>query len=61
VLEKPSLAILARFKAMRMSDCSSCTLPPCLAIVADLLKTYKTVVAAANNEIWLLPLPCMLP
>jgi len=35
--EKPSLAILAIFNARRMSDCSSCTRPPCLAIVADML------------------------
>jgi len=26
-----------------MSDCSSCTRPPCLAIVADMLKTYKDI------------------
>jgi len=58
--EKPCLAILAIFNARRMSDCSSCTRPPCLAIVADMLKTYKTLVAASNNEIWLLPLPYTL-
>jgi len=34
-----SLAILAIFKARHMSDCSSCTWPPCLAIVADMVKT----------------------
>jgi len=54
--EKPSLAILAIFNARCMSDCSSCTRPPCLAIVADMLKTYKILVAASNNEIRLLPL-----
>jgi len=59
--EKPSLAILAIFNARRMSDCSSCTRPPCLAIVADMLKTYKTLVDASNNEIGLLPLPYSLP
>ena len=37
--ENPSLAILAIFNARHMSDCSSCTQPPCLAIVADMLKT----------------------
>jgi len=37
--EFPSLAILAIFKARHMSDCSSCTRPPCLAIVADMLET----------------------
>jgi len=40
--EKPSLAIFAIFNARRMLDCSSCTRPPWLAIVADMLKTYKT-------------------
>jgi len=39
--ENPPLAILAIFTARRMSHCSSCTRPPCLAIVADMLKTYK--------------------
>ena len=59
--EKPSLAILAILKARRMSDSSSCTRPPSLAIVADMLNTYKTLDAASNNEIWLLPLPYTLP
>jgi len=58
--EKPSLAILAIFNARCMSDCSSCTRPTCLAIVADMLKTYKTLVDAFNNEIRLLPLPYTL-
>jgi len=60
VYENPSLAILAIFNARHMSDCSSCTRPPCLAIVADRLKIYKKVVAAARvrigcylNHIWL--------
>jgi hypothetical protein len=44
-----------------MLNCSSCTRPPRLAIVADMLETYKTFVAASNNEIRLLPLPYMLP
>jgi len=55
-----SLAFLAIFKARRMSDCSSCTRPPCLAIVADMLKTYKELFAASEvrfgyylNHIWL--------
>jgi hypothetical protein len=38
-----------------MLDCSSCTRPPCLAMVADMLKTYKTLVVAAKSEIWQLP------
>jgi len=46
--ENPSLAILAMFKARRMSDCSSGTRPPCLAIVADMLKTSKELVAASK-------------
>ena len=44
----PSLPILAIFKARRMLDCSSCTRPPCLAIVANWLKTYKKLVAASQ-------------
>jgi len=58
--EKPYLGILAIFNARRMSDCSSCTWPSCLALVADMWKTYKTLVAPCHNEIWLLPLPYML-
>jgi len=45
--ENPPLAMLAIFKARRMSDCSSCTWPPCLAIVADMLKTSRKLVAAS--------------
>jgi len=55
------LAILSVFKVMRMSDCCSCSHPPFLAIVADISKTYKNVVAACKNEIWLLPLPYTIP
>ena len=57
VRKKPSLAILAIFKAWRMLDGSICTLPPCVAIVAGMWKTYKKLVAAVNNEIRLLALP----
>jgi len=46
-----SLASLAIFKARWMSDCSSCTQPPCLTIVADRLKTYKKSVAASRVRI----------
>jgi len=56
-----SLAILGIFNARRMSDCASCTQPPCLATVAAILKTYKKLAAASNNEIRLLPLPYTLP
>jgi len=58
--EHPSLAILAIFMARCMSDYSSCTRPPCLAIVADMSKTYKELVAAFKLEIRQLPLPYML-
>jgi len=46
--KNPSLAILAIFKARRMSDCSSCTWPPGLARVVDMMKTYKELVAAST-------------
>jgi len=46
--EPPSLAILAIFQARHMSDCSSCTQPSCLAIVADMLKTYRKLVATSK-------------
>jgi hypothetical protein len=46
---------------LRMSDCSSCSRTPCLAIVADMLKAYETLVDASNNGIRLLPLPYTLP
>jgi len=49
--KNPSLAMLATLKARHMSDCSSCTRPPCLAIVADMLKTYKKLVAASRVRI----------
>jgi hypothetical protein len=59
--EKPLLAILAIFNARHMSDCSSCTWPPYLATVADMFKTYKTLVSNGSNiEIRLLPLPWTL-
>jgi len=39
--EKPSLAILAIFNAKHMSDCSSCTRPPRLGIVAASAKNIS--------------------
>jgi len=59
--KNPPLTIVAIFKARRMSDCSSCTRPPCLAIVADMFKTYKKLVAASTY--WIRPLlqPYTLP
>ena len=59
--ENPPLAILAIFQATRMSDCSSCTRPQCHAIVADMLKTYKKLVAASKNKTRQLPLRCLKP
>jgi len=59
--ENPSLAILAMFKARCKSDCSNCTRPPGLAMVADRLNTSKKLVAASKIETWLVPQPCMLP
>jgi len=47
----PSLAILAISKARHMLDCSSCTQSPFLALVADMLKTYKKLVAASRVRI----------
>ena len=61
VREIPPLAILAIFKARRMSDCSSCTQPPFLAIVADMWKSYKKIVPASTDEIRLLPQPYTFP
>jgi hypothetical protein len=52
---------LVRFKARRMSDYSSCTRPPCLAIVADMLKTYKQLVVASKRKNPLLPQPYTTP
>ena len=46
--KNPSLAILAIIKARHMSDYSSCTRPPFLAIVAVMLETYKNLVAASR-------------
>jgi len=60
VRKNPPLAILAIFKARHMSNCSSCTRPPCLAIVAGMLKTYKKLVAASTYQIRLEPQPCTL-
>jgi len=58
--ENSALPILAIFKARRMSDCFSCTQPPCLAIMAEMFNTYKKLVVASNNEMRLLPQPYML-
>jgi len=55
--ENPPLAILATFMARCMSDCSSCTQSPCLAKVADRLKTYNKFIDATTYEVLLLPLP----
>jgi len=49
--KNPTLAILAIFKARGMLDWSSCTWPLCLAIVADMLTTYKKSVVTSKYEI----------
>jgi len=53
--ENPPLAILAIFKARCILHCSSCTWHPCLALVADMIKTYKKLVTASKRKIRLLP------
>ena len=58
--ENPSVAILAIFKARHMSDCSSCTRSACLAIVAEMSKTYTKVVAASRVRIGCYPNPIRL-
>jgi hypothetical protein len=40
-----------------MSDCSTCTRHPCLARLADMLKTYMKLIVASNTKIQLLPQP----
>jgi hypothetical protein len=57
VHETPPLAVLAILKTRRMSDCSISTSPPWLGILADILKSYKKLVAVTENEICILPLP----
>jgi len=46
--EIPPVSILDTFKARLMLDCSSGTRPPSIAIVADMLKTSKKLVAASQ-------------
>ena len=46
--DNPCSAISAIFITRHMSDCSSCNRPPCLAIVAVMLKTYKKLVSASR-------------
>jgi len=46
--EHPPLAILAILKARCIADWFSCTRPPCLAIVAAMLKTYKKSIAVST-------------
>jgi len=59
--KNPPWTIFAIFKARRMLDCSSCTRPPCFAILAHMSITQKTFVAASENEIRQLPLPAIIP
>jgi len=58
--ENLPLSNLAIFNARHMSDCSSCIRSPRLGIVADMLKTYKKLVATCNNDIRLVPQPYTL-
>jgi hypothetical protein len=51
------LAIFTIFHARCMLESSRYTQSPCLAIVADMLKSSKKLVAASNSAIWLLSLP----
>jgi hypothetical protein len=51
---------LAMIQASHISDYSSCTRPPWLAIVADMLNTYKKLVSASNREMQLGPRPYTL-
>jgi hypothetical protein len=60
VHKNPPLVILVIFRAKRMSDCSSFTRRPCLAIVADMFKTYVKLVVS-KNEIRLLRPPNTFP
>lgn len=60
VREIPPMAILANFHARHMLDCSTYTQPSRLAIVADMLKSYKILVGTSNNWIAQLPQPSML-
>jgi len=55
--QNPCWDILAIVKARLMLGCSSCTEPHCLSRVADMLKTYKTLVTASKNDIRQLLLP----
>jgi hypothetical protein len=57
--DNPLVAILAIFKARPRSDCPSCIRSPCLATVADMLKTQKKSVTASNRMIRHVPLPYM--
>jgi len=59
--KNPPFAILARSMARPMSDCSSWTQPPYLAIVVASSKTYKILCAASNHAILLLCQLYMLP
>jgi len=58
--DNPPFAIVAMLKERRMSDCTGCTWPPCLTIIADMLETYKKFVVT-NTEIRQLPQPSMTP
>ena len=59
--EKPFFGHFGLFNTRHMSDCSSCTQAPWLAIVADMMKIYKKFVSVSNNKILKVPQPYTLP
>ena len=59
--KNPPWALLRIFNAQHMSDCLSCTRVSCLAIVADMLKTFKKLAAPSSYEIRQLPPPYEFP
>ena len=61
VRDNPAWAMLAILKTRRISHCSSHTRSPYFAIVTDVLKTYKKLVAASNIKIHLVQQLYTLP
>jgi hypothetical protein len=53
----PSFGHLVIFKARCMLDFSNCTKPPCLAIVDEMLKTYRKLVASSKSNLQLVSQP----
>ena len=61
VCKNPPMAGFAILNARCRSDGFTCTRPPCLAIAAETLKTYETLVPGSTYEIRLLHLIYTLP